>query len=420
MDHFNYQGNELFVEDLPVRKIIEKWGTPCYIYSRATLERHFHVFDDAFKSYPHRICYAVKANSNIAILNLLARLGSGFDIVSQGELERVLAAGGRPQSIIFSGVGKLIPEIERALEVEIGCFNVESASELYRIDQIAKKLGKIAPISLRVNPDISVDTHPYIATGLKENKFGIEFNEAGRLYQQASSLPNIKIVGIGYHIGSQLTQLQPFLDAFDRVCDMITKLHEQGINIQHLDIGGGLGVRYAQETPPSPEEYISELLKRIRAAGLNIEIIVEPGRAIAANAGILVTKVEYLKKTPHKNFLVVDAAMNDLLRPALYSAYQEIWPVVKQSGEPTLWDVVGPVCETGDFIGKDRKLSVHEQDLLAIRTAGAYGFTMSSNYNSRPRVAEVLVDKDEMHLIRRRENHAELYQHEKLIPMKGD
>lgn len=413
MDHFVYRNNELYAEEIPLKEIVAHWGTPCYVYSKATLTRHYQVFDQAFQHHPHQICYAVKANSNIAILNLLAKLGSGFDIVSQGELERVLVAGGKPNRIVFSGVGKLISELERGLEVGVGCFNLESESELYRLNEVAKRLGKIAPISFRVNPDINVDTHPYIATGLKENKFGIEYSQALPLFKQAQLLPNVEIVGVGYHIGSQLTQVQPLLDAFDRIYELLGLLRQEGIKLRHLDIGGGLGVKYGQEQPPSPAEYLSAILQRL--TNDQIEVIVEPGRSIAANAGLLVTRVEYLKKTSHKNFAIVDAAMNDLLRPSLYDAYQEILPLNIKDGPREKWDIVGPVCETGDFLGKERRLALTEHDLLAIRTAGAYGFTMSSNYNSRPKVAEVLVDGDQMFLIRRRENYSDLYSHENLL-----
>lgn len=419
MDYFNYRADQLFAEDVPVTAIVRQWGTPCYIYSRATLERHWHVFDHAFENHPHQVCYAVKANSNIAVLNILAQLGSGFDIVSQGELERVLVAGGEPGKSIFSGVGKLTPEIERALQAGICCFNVESKQELIRINAIAGQMGKKASISLRVNPDINVDTHPYIATGLKENKFGIDIKDSIALYELAATLPHLIVTGVGYHIGSQLTQLQPLLDAFDRVYELTNFLRQKGFKLKHLDIGGGLGVRYANENPPSPAEYIGAILKKM--PGDNLELIVEPGRAIAANAGILVTRVEYLKHSSHKNFTIVDAAMNDLLRPSLYNAYQEILPVIKNTQAPELsMDIVGPVCETGDFLAKNRSLRVSQNDLLAIRTAGAYGFTMSSNYNTRPRVAEILVDKDQAHLIRRRESIEDLFAHEQLLPVAKD
>ncbi|MBA2655207.1 MAG: diaminopimelate decarboxylase [Gammaproteobacteria bacterium] len=414
MDHFNFHNDQLFAEEVPVATIVQQYGTPCYIYSRATLERHWKVFNEAFGAHPHRICYAVKANSNIAILNLLAKLGCGFDIVSQGELERVLVAGGNPKNILFSGVGKLVPEIKRGLEVGIACFNVESTAELLRLNDIAGQQGKKAPISLRVNPDIDANTHPYISTGLKENKFGVDIDEAISLYELARSLPHLEIRGVGYHIGSQLTELKPFLEAFDRVYDLVKKLRQHGVTVHHLDIGGGLGVRYSNEVPPSPAEYITEIISRL--GNDSLEIIVEPGRAIAANAGILVTRIEYLKMTPHKNFAIVDAAMNDLLRPALYNAYQEIIAVENQDRETIKVDVVGPVCETGDFLGKDRMLAVKDQDLLAIRTAGAYGFTMSSNYNSRPRIPEIMVDGDKIYLIRARETIQDLFMHEKLLP----
>lgn len=410
MDYFNYQQSHLFAEQVPVKEIIDRWGTPCYIYSQATLTRHWQQFDTPFGQHPHKVCYAVKANSNLAILRLLAKLGSGFDIVSQGELERVIVAGGDPSRIIFSGVGKTAIEIARALELGIACFNVESISELKRINEVAKSLNKIAPISLRVNPDIDAFTHPYISTGLKENKFGIPMQDAIDFYQLASSLPNIKIKGIGYHIGSQLTELTPFLTAFERVYPLITELR-QHFSISHLDIGGGLGVKYSKESPPSPAHYIQSILKKL--ADDNLEIIIEPGRAIAANAGILVTRVEYIKTTKHKNFAIVDAAMNDLLRPSLYNAYQEIWPVKQKNITAHTYDVVGPICETGDFLAKERCLAIEEQDLLAIRTAGAYGFTMSSNYNSRPRVAEIMVDGERAYLIRERETIDDLIRHER-------
>lgn len=415
MDYFHYKNNCLYAEDFPISEIIKKWGTPCYVYSRATLERHWNVFDKVFDQHPHRICYAVKANSNIGVLNILARLGSGFDIVSVGELERVLAAGGDPKKIVFSGVGKSSEEIQRALDVGIFCFNIESWPELHRLNNLANQLQTKAPISIRVNPDINPGTHPYISTGLKENKFGIDIADAEAIYEEASKLKNVEIIGVGYHIGSQMTELQPLLEAFDKVQDLVTRLHKKGFAIQHLDIGGGLGVRYLSEDPPSPQQYISAILKRLQ--NTDLELIIEPGRAISANAGILVTRVEYVKSTQHKNFAIVDAAMNDLLRPALYNAQQEILPVFKRNDIATKsYDIVGPVCETGDFLGKDRRLAIEENDLLAIRTVGAYGFTMSSNYNSRPRVAELMVDKDECHLVRSREKIENLFSNEYLIP----
>ncbi len=414
MDHFRYQHNCLYAEQLEVSEIAKQFGTPCYIYSRATLERHWHAFDQAFGEFRHLICYAVKANSNLAILNLLARLGSGFDIVSIGELERVLAAGGRPEKIVFSGVGKREDEILAALKVGIRCFNVEVCGELDRINRLAGHLGLIAPVSFRVNPDIDAKTHPYISTGLKENKFGIAIDLARKEFNRAAQMPNIKVVGIDCHIGSQLVETKPFLDALERVLALVDALHEDGIQLQHLDLGGGLGICYRDEQPPQPAEYIQAILQRL--AGREFEILLEPGRAIVGNAGILVTKVEYLKPTADKNFAIVDAAMNDLVRPALYGAWQEIVPVNNAgNGREQTWDIVGPVCETGDFLGKDRLLNLAEGDLLAVRSAGAYGFTMSSNYNSRPRVAEIMVDGEKSHLIREREAIQQLWAGEILL-----
>lgn len=415
MDHFNYQGQSLFAEDCAVTALAQRYGTPCYIYSRATLERHWQAFDSAFGDYPHKVCYAVKANSNIALLNVLARLGSGFDIVSVGELERVLAAGGDPAKVVFSGVGKQAHEIQRALELGIHCFNVESLPELERINAVAKHLNTQAPISLRVNPDVNPETHPYISTGLKENKFGISFKHALAAYQQAAALPHLNIIGIDCHIGSQLTQLQPFLDALDRVLALHQSLTDYGIIIKHLDIGGGLGVRYDQETPPDPATYAKAIISKVQNTGLSI--IMEPGRAIAANAGILVTNVEFIKENEDKHFAIVDAAMNDLLRPALYNAWQKIIPVEINKALPTQsYDIVGPVCETGDFLGKGRSLAIKAGDLLAVRSAGAYGFSMSSNYNSRNRPAEIMVDKDQHYLVRKRETIEHQLSGESLLP----
>ncbi|MBL4607165.1 MAG: diaminopimelate decarboxylase [Pseudomonadales bacterium] len=415
MDYFNYQQSSLYAEDSSVAELAARYGTPCYIYSRATLERHWHAFNKAFGDYPHKICYAVKANSNIAVLNLLSRLGSGFDIVSIGELERVLAAGGDPSKIVFSGVGKQAHEIQRALEVGIHCFNVESIPELARINAVAKTLKLTAAISLRINPDVDPETHPYISTGLKENKFGISFDQALGAYQQAEAFEHLHVAGIDCHIGSQLTQLQPFLDALDRVLSLYELLKKEGIQIKHLDIGGGLGERYDDEVPPEPAEYAAAVLKKIRPTGL--EVIMEPGRAIAANAGILVTRVEFLKEGEDRHFAIVDAAMNDLLRPALYQAWQAIIPVEKSSGgKSAIYDVVGPVCETGDYLGKGRQLSIKPNDLLAVRSSGAYGFTMSSNYNSRNRPAEIMVDKDKHYLIKKRETIEEQLAGESLLP----
>ncbi len=416
MDFFNYRNDELYAEDVSVQDIIYQYGSPCYIYSRATLERHWQAFDTAFGDHPHLICYAVKANSNLAILNLLARLGSGFDIVSFGELERVIAAGGDPKKIVFSGVGKREDEILAALKTGIRCFNIEVPGELDRIEILAEQLGVIAPVSFRVNPDVDAKTHPYISTGLKENKFGIDFSQALAEYRRAAAMPNIKIVGIDCHIGSQLTETRPFLDALDKIQELVNALQAEGIRLHHLDLGGGLGIRYKDEQPPEPGAYIQAILQRLH--NHDYEIMLEPGRAIIGNAGILVTQVEYLKTTEHKNFAIVDAAMNDLIRPALYDAWQDIIPVTLQSDavEQT-WDIVGPVCETGDFLGKDRALKIKEGDLLAIRSAGAYGFSMSSNYNSRPRCAEIMVDGAKVRVIRERERIAHLWAGEHLLAL---
>ena len=414
MDHFNYRGPSLFAEDVPAEQVAAEFGTPCYVYSRATLERHWRAFDRAFAGHAHLVCYAVKANSNLAVLNVLARLGSGFDIVSVGELERVLAAGGNPSKIVFSGVGKREDELRRALEVGIRCFNVEVPGELDRLNRIAGELGCVAPVSLRVNPDVDAQTHPYISTGLKENKFGIDVDEAMAHYRRAATLPNLEVVGIDCHIGSQLTSLDPFVDALERVLLIAERLKEEGIVIRHLDLGGGLGIRYNDESPPEPAAYADVLSRRLE--GLDYEIFIEPGRAIVGNAGILLTRVEYLKSNGLKRFAIVDAAMNDLIRPSLYQAWQAILPVKpNEQAKSHSYDVVGPVCETGDFLGKDRELAIAEGDLLAVRSAGAYGFCMSSNYNSRPRVAEVMVDGAEAHLVRARETVAELFQSERIL-----
>ena len=409
MDFFQYKNEQLYVEDLPVKQLAEEFGTPLYIYSRATLERHWHAFDSALGEHPHLICYAVKANSNIGILNIMAKLGSGFDIVSQGELERVLAAGGEASKVVFSGVAKSRAEIMRALEVGIRCFNVESVAELHHINQIAGEMGKIAPISLRVNPDVDAHTHPYISTGLKENKFGVSVDEAREVYKLAATLPHVKITGMDCHIGSQLTELQPFLDATDRLIRLIEQLKEDGITLKHLDLGGGLGVTYTDETPPHPSDYATALLNKLKDYE-DLEIILEPGRAIAANAGILVAKVQYLKSNESRNFAITDTGMNDMIRPALYEAYMNIIEIDRTLGhEKAIYDVVGPVCETSDFLGKQRELAIAEGDYIAQRSAGAYGASMSSNYNSRPRTAEVLVDGNKAHLIRRRESLSELW-----------
>ena len=409
MDFFQYKNEQLYVEDLPVKQLAEEFGTPLYIYSRATLERHWHAFDSALGKHPHLICYAVKANSNIGILNVMAKLGSGFDIVSQGELERVLAAGGEASKVVFSGVAKSRAEIMRALEVGIRCFNVESVAELHHINQIAGEMEKIAPISLRVNPDVDAHTHPYISTGLKENKFGVSVDEAREVYKLAATLPHVKITGMDCHIGSQLTELQPFLDATDRLIRLMEQLKEDGITLKHLDLGGGLGVTYTDETPPHPSDYATALLNKLKNYE-DLEIILEPGRAIAANAGILLAKVQYLKSNESRNFAITDTGMNDMIRPALYEAYMNIIEIDRTlEREKATYDVVGPVCETSDFLGKQRELAIAEGDYIAQRSAGAYGASMSSNYNSRPRTAEVLVDRNKAHLIRRRENLSELW-----------
>lgn len=416
MDYFNYQDDgQLWAENVPLADIANQYGTPLYVYSRATLERHWHAFDKSVADHPHLVCYAVKANGNIGVLNALARLGSGFDIVSGGELERVLAAGGDAAKIVFSGVGKTEAEMKRALELKIKCFNVESEPELERLNKVAGELGVKAPISLRINPDVDAKTHPYISTGLRDNKFGIAFDRAREVYQLANSLPNLDVKGIDCHIGSQLTEIAPFIDATDRLLTLIDQLIADGIHIKHLDVGGGLGVIYRDELPPQPSEYAKALLARLDNHP-EIELIFEPGRAIAANAGVLLTKVEFLKHTEHKNFAIVDAAMNDLMRPSLYSAWQDIVPLRPREGNAHTYDIVGPVCETGDFLGKDRELLLEQGDLLAVRSAGAYGFSMASNYNTRTRAAEVMVDGDKLHLIREREKVSDLWQLEHLLP----
>ena len=415
MNHFEYKNQQLFAEDVAITDIIAEHGTPAYIYSRATLERHWHAFDNSFGTHPHLICFAVKSNSNIALLNVMAKLGSGFDIVSQGELERVLVSGGEASKVVFSGVAKSHSEIERALDVGIRCFNVESIPELHRINDVAGKMGKIAPISLRVNPDVDAKTHPYISTGLKENKFGVSVQQAHEVYRLAKTLPNVKIVGMDCHIGSQLTELQPFLDATDRLIVLMEQLKEDGIELHHLDLGGGLGVPYNGEEPPHPTEYTEALLAKLKNYP-NLEIILEPGRAISANAGILVTKVEYLKSNEDRNFAIVDTGMNDMIRPALYEAYMQITEVNQSlDREKATYDVVGPICETSDFLGKGRELAIAEGDLIAMRSAGAYGATMSSTYNSRPQAVEILVDGAKAYLIKARADFADLWRLEKLI-----
>ncbi|WP_340642131.1 diaminopimelate decarboxylase [Photobacterium damselae] len=416
MDYFNYQQDgQLWAEQVSAQSLAGQYGTPLYVYSRATLERHWQAFDRAVASHPHLICYAVKANSNLAVLNVLAKLGSGFDIVSLGELERVIAAGGDPSKVVFSGVGKTVAEMTRALSLGIKCFNVESEPELERLNQVAAELGVIAPISLRINPDVDAKTHPYISTGLRDNKFGITFERALDVYRLAHRLPNLNVVGMDCHIGSQLTEITPFIDAVDRLLSLIDTLADEGITIAHLDVGGGLGVTYDQEQPPEPSDYAIALLERLNQYP-ELELIFEPGRAIAANAGILLTRVEYLKHTEYKNFAIVDAAMNDLIRPTLYSAWQAIIPVSPRQGEMQTYDIVGPICETGDFIGRDRQLALEPNDLLAVRSAGAYGFVMASNYNTRARAAEVMVDGEQSYLVRQRETLQQLWQGESLLP----
>ncbi len=415
MSHFQYRNGELFAENVPVSQIAAQYGSPCYIYSRAALEQHYLAYDEALGDFPHLVCFAVKSNSNLAVLNVLARLGAGFDIVSVGELERVLAAGGDPAKVVFSGLGKQEAEISRALEVGIHCFNVESEAELERINKVAGELGKRAPISLRVNPDVDAKTHPYISTGLKENKFGIAIERAPEVYRRARELEHLEIVGVDCHIGSQLTELSPFLDALDRVLVLVDQLAADGIELRHLDLGGGLGVTYRNEQPPHPREYAEAVLQRLQ--GRQLTLVLEPGRSISANAGVLLTRVEFLKDNGHKHFAIIDAAMNDLIRPSLYDAWMDIIPVrPRTDGHQASYDLVGPVCETGDFLGKDRPLNLLPGDLLVVRSAGAYGFVMSSNYNSRPRVAEIMVDGDQTHVVRQRETIADLFAHERILP----
>lgn len=413
INRFEYKQGELYAENVSLADIAKQFGTPCYVYSHAALVDNWRAFDDAFGNRPHQICYAVKSNSNLAILKLFADLQSGFDIVSGGELERVLTAGGDPNKVVFSGVGKSADEIKRALEVGIFCFNVESESELERINQIAAQLNQTAAVSLRINPNIDAETHPYIATGLADNKFGLELGKIPAICERIKKLTHLKLIGIACHIGSQLTEMQPFIDALDCLVQLVHEFKANDIELQHLDIGGGLGIRYRDETPPSITEYIETLCKK--TAGLPQEIIIEPGRVITANAGILLTRVEYLKNGSHKNFAIVDAAMNDLIRPALYDAWQDIIPVKQRQGAATdIYDIVGPVCESADFLGKERQLALQENDLLAICHAGSYGFAMSSNYNTRPRAAEVMVNADKATLIRKRETIDDLIAPEKL------
>ncbi|MBL4828177.1 MAG: diaminopimelate decarboxylase [Spongiibacteraceae bacterium] len=418
MNAFEYRNGELYAENVPLAAIAEQYGTPTYVYSRAYIEQQFLSYQQALRGREHLICYAVKANSNIAVLNILAKLGAGFDIVSIGELERVLAAGGEPSKVVFSGVAKIPAEMQRALEVGIHCFNLESEAELDSLQQVAARLDMPAKISVRVNPDVDANTHPYISTGLKENKFGIAIEQAPDVYRKAAQMSHIEAIGIDCHIGSQLTQISPFLAALDAILSLIDTLANDNITISHLDLGGGLGVRYSNETPPAPSEYVAAVIEHMKGHknASRVTLAFEPGRSIVANAGVLLTRVEYLKCNPHKNFALIDAAMNDMIRPALYQAWLDINPVnPRNQGEAKHYDLVGPVCETGDFLGKDREMILEAGDLLSVASPGAYGFTMSSNYNSRTRAAEVMVDGNEIHLIRARETIADLMQGEALI-----
>jgi diaminopimelate decarboxylase len=410
---FDYRNDELHAEAVPLAQVAERYGTPCYVYSRAALTETYRAFDTAFAGRDHLVCYAVKANSSLAVLNVLARLGSGFDIVSGGELARVLAAGGDPRKIVFSGVGKTAEEMRRALMAGILCFNVESESELARLEAVAAQCGRTAAMSLRVNPDVDPRTHPYIATGLRRNKFGIPYEDALALYRRAREMRHLAIAGIGCHIGSQLTEVAPFVAALDRVLELADRLQSEGIALAHVDVGGGLGIRYRDESPPAAGDYARALTSRLGSR--KVKILLEPGRALVGQAGLLLTRVEYLKHGRERNFAVVDAAMNDLLRPALYDAWHEVRPVREGHGGAR-YEIVGPVCETGDFLARDRALDLREGDLLAVMAAGAYGMSMSSNYNTRPRAAEVMVDGGEMHLIREREAVSELMAREMLLP----
>ena len=431
-DYFHYQNNQLHVEQVPLADIAVQFSTPCYVYSRAALTEGFRQFTGALQGHGHLICYAVKANSSLAILNVFARLGAGFDIVSGGELQRVLAAGGDPGKVVFSGVGKSVAEMHMALNAGILCFNIESAAELERLNEVAGGMGKTAPISLRVNPDVDAKTHPYISTGLKQNKFGVAYGDALALYRKAQALPHLRITGVDCHIGSQLTEISPFIAAAGKVLALVDALAGEGIRLEHIDLGGGLGIRYNDETPPAIADYVAALLDALR--GRSEKLILEPGRVLVGNAGVLLTRVEYLKHGEEKNFAVVDAAMNDLMRPALYDAFHEILPVQRdaaplphpnrvplageganEKGSTSIFEVVGPVCETGDFIGHARNLAIAPQSLLAVLSAGAYGMSMSSNYNTRPRAAEVMVDGGMAHLVRERETVQQLYAGERII-----
>ena len=414
MTTFQLRDGRLQAESVPLDDIARRFGTPCYVYSRAALESAFRAFSTPLAGREHLVCYAMKANSNLGVLDVLARLGAGFDIVSGGELARVLAAGGDPRKVVFSGVGKSEAEIRAALAAGILCFNVESAAELARIERAAGQMAKRAPVSLRVNPDVDPKTHPHISTGLKENKFGVAYNEAPALYRKAAASASLRVVGIGFHIGSQLTDTAPFVAALDKALELVDGLATKGIELHQLDLGGGLGIRYRDETPPQPAEYLGALLARL--SGRPQQILIEPGRALVGNAGLLLTRVEYLKHGPDRNFAVVDAAMNDLLRPALYEAWHDIVPVAPRSAAPRRYDVVGPVCETADFLGRGRELALAEGDLLAVLSAGAYGMAMSSNYNTRPRAPEVMVDGAATHLVRERESVPSLFASERRLP----
>ena len=416
MNEFHYKDGQLWAEQVALEQIAAQYGTPTYVYSRAHFETQFRAYADALGEHPGLICYAVKANSNLGILSLLAQLGAGFDIVSGGELERVLLAGGDPARVVFSGVGKTAAEMRRALEVGVHCFNVESQAELERLESVAAEMGVRAPVSLRVNPDVDAKTHPYISTGLKENKFGIAIDGAIDSYRMAAASAHLDVVGVDCHIGSQLTELTPFLDALERLLLLIDQLSDEGIQLKHLDLGGGLGVRYRGEEPPPVSDYLGAVKERLGSRQL--AIIMEPGRSIAANGGLMLTRVEFLKRTEEHNFAIVDAAMNDNLRPALYQAWQDIVAVSPNGGEHEIWDIVGPVCETGDFLGKRRELALYPGQLLAMLSSGAYGFTMSSNYNSRPRAAEILVDGDRFYEVRARESMADLVRGESSAPEK--
>jgi diaminopimelate decarboxylase len=420
MNPFVYRQDRLCAEGLDLAKLAGEVGTPCFVYSRAALEERYSAFARAFNGRDHLICYAVKANSNLAVLNLLARLGGGFDVVSGGELARVLAAGGDAAKVVFSGVGKTEAEMRAALIADILCFNVESEPELEALDRVAGSLGRRARVSLRVNPDVDPATHPYIATGLSESKFGIPIESAFAVYRRAAGMANVEVVGVDCHIGSQITELRPFVDALERVLSLVGELADAGIALHHLDLGGGLGIAYGPEEAPEPDDYVLALLDALQSRGSryqNLRILIEPGRAIAGNSGVLLTRVLYLKNSPARNFAVVDAAMSDLVRPALYEAWHDIAPVVRRGGQaPRLYDVVGPVCESGDFLGLGRELAIEPGDLLAVASAGAYGFVMSSNYNTRPRAAEVMVDGDRYHVVRRRETVAELFALESVLP----